>query len=548
LTTNGASGGRGLPVTARYGILILLLAGSLGLRSMRCHEGLPYLHEWDEPQSAGTALRILQTGDYNPHFFNYGSFMIYAYTAVDALHFVALTAFPGSFPSPLASLDDIVTEHDTGWHWSISHPSFILWNRYLVALMGTVTVLLACLIASRIGGPWAGVTAAAFLGVLDFHVYHSSIVTPNVPAAMLVTLACWAAFVHLDRPAAGFLLVSFAVCGLAVSTKYNAAPALVIPWTALFLSWGRDRGPGRRRSLLYLGIVLPPMVFLLTTPFAVLDLPVFLRAAGGEVRHYFIRGQGPATIAAGWPHAWHQLATIHATAGSVFCAAAAAGAVAIARRRAGWLLLCFPVCYFIYMTRSRIAEPRNLVVLYPFLAVAAGVGAVTVAGLLLSSVPWSRPVRRAAHATLVVIVVVALSALGAPTLARSWNAWAVRESRSSAIDVMNALMAGTAGGNARVDIASELRIHEEDLRRLEAQVEVAPYEELCRDGSARYDLVLGATRWRHDLPEDAEKETRMNAATPAGMRALETLGSGRWTHLTFSSNNPGLVIYGGAPG
>ena len=36
--------------------------------------GLPYLHHWDEPQAASTALRILKTGDYNPHNFHWAGF------------------------------------------------------------------------------------------------------------------------------------------------------------------------------------------------------------------------------------------------------------------------------------------------------------------------------------------------------------------------------------------------------------------------------------------------------------------------------------------
>jgi len=335
-------------------ILILLLMGALGLRVLRCHEGLPYLHEWDEPQTASTALHILKTGDYNPHFFNYGSFMIYANTAVDALHYLVLSAFSG-IPHAPDGLEDILTEHDTGWHWTISHPSFILWNRYLVALMGASTVLITYLIACALGGVGAGLTAAACVSVLDFHVYHSSIVTPNAPMAMLVMLACYASLKHIEGGGTSFLIASFALCG------------------------------------------------------------------------------------------------------------------------------------------------------------------------------------------------VALSAQAAVSAVRSWEAATVRETRSRLVDAVNLLLAGEDRQARRVGIAAELRVHEEDLARVVAPVEVAPYEELCRLGSQRYDMVVGASSFQHDVSEDEERARRLNTLQPAGMTVLRRI-DGRWTHLTFLSINPGLKVYGGVSG
>src|SRR5262245_5828184 len=71
-------------------LTLLVLAAALVARVLRCSSGLPYLHEWDEPQTAGTALRIMKTGDYNPHFFNYGSLTIYLNLFVDILHYFYL--------------------------------------------------------------------------------------------------------------------------------------------------------------------------------------------------------------------------------------------------------------------------------------------------------------------------------------------------------------------------------------------------------------------------------------------------------------------------
>src|SRR5210317_1349261 len=107
------------------------------LRYFQVAIGLPYVHFWDEPQTASTALRIMKTGDYNPHFFNYGSLMIYLNLLVDKLHYLYLT----TQTSELGSLNDIKIGVDTGWRFTISNPSFYYWNRILTAFLGTGTVL-----------------------------------------------------------------------------------------------------------------------------------------------------------------------------------------------------------------------------------------------------------------------------------------------------------------------------------------------------------------------------------------------------------------------
>src|SRR6476620_1559765 len=59
-------------------LLLLILAAAFVLRGMQAWFGMPYLHYWDEPQTAYTALNIIKSGDPNPHFFRYGSLLIYA--------------------------------------------------------------------------------------------------------------------------------------------------------------------------------------------------------------------------------------------------------------------------------------------------------------------------------------------------------------------------------------------------------------------------------------------------------------------------------------
>ena len=58
-----------------FGVLLRLYKLDFGVE-------LPYVAHTDEPTQYNPAIRILTTGDLNPHFFNYPSLPIYLYSAV----------------------------------------------------------------------------------------------------------------------------------------------------------------------------------------------------------------------------------------------------------------------------------------------------------------------------------------------------------------------------------------------------------------------------------------------------------------------------------
>ena len=156
------------------------------LRYYHTKIGLPYLYYNDETQTASTALRIMKTGDFNPHFFNYGSMMIYSNLVVDILHYLSLMGHPTTAESYLTNMNEIKINVDTGWRWDISHPSFYHWNRILTALLGTGTVLITYFIGKQIFNKWISLVAALFLAILPFHISHSATITTDVPVAFFV--------------------------------------------------------------------------------------------------------------------------------------------------------------------------------------------------------------------------------------------------------------------------------------------------------------------------------------------------------------------------
>lgn len=542
--------------------LVLILGLAAILRILHTRAGLPYLHHWDEPQIASTALHMMKTGDYNPHFFHYGSLSIYANLLVDILHYfyllreepIPFSVIIGPMDQRAIQLEDIQTRFDTGWHWEVSHPSFYLWNRWLTAAFGTATVFATFFLARIIVGSTAGLIAAAFLAVQGFHVAQSAIVTVDVPMAFFVVLAVLFTlrFAEYSRPRC--LVLALLFCGLAASTKYHAVVSLITPLAGLVLA---SRQPIPSLSGLWLAVpVLPALSFLVTSPYAVLDLPEFLSQAGYELYHYAARGHGAVSTEPGWDHLTLQLSRLGSSLGMVASVLVLVGLVVLIRRRCGWLTLLFPLVYLISMAGTRVSFHRNLVVLYPFLAIAIGAGLVILGRQLRrlekwlkTKVSWRKGI---AVGSLSLLLAVWYAHLVRTGFDKGWRDWNRRETRSQAIDAVNTLADSIStkdrGGVLRVGIAEELRIHALDLERLKIPVTVGPHLNLvCH--AAEYDVLVTAHHYFGlwgDNRQAKEKALRLNAATlQDGEHMIVSAGEGveSPTLLDGLSEDPTVLIH-----
>ncbi|HXI03774.1 MAG TPA: hypothetical protein VNI57_11425, partial [Candidatus Saccharimonadales bacterium] len=146
--------------TARFALLILLAGLSLRVVRLDFGEALPYLAHPDEPTQYDAAMRILRTGDPNPHFFAYPSLCLYASTAVLGLGALAMR-WTGEIGS-LAELGSIEVEQvGIG---IVPHPGLLLLGRFLSALMGILGVaLLMLLVRELCTSEWAPLLAGLAL-------------------------------------------------------------------------------------------------------------------------------------------------------------------------------------------------------------------------------------------------------------------------------------------------------------------------------------------------------------------------------------------------
>src|SRR6476660_8229971 len=72
---------------SHVGLALALTAAAL-LRFWTLGHGVPYVLGVDEPEVMDRAVRMVQTGDFNPHFFDYPSLYMYVQAAVVVARFL----------------------------------------------------------------------------------------------------------------------------------------------------------------------------------------------------------------------------------------------------------------------------------------------------------------------------------------------------------------------------------------------------------------------------------------------------------------------------
>ncbi len=256
---------------------VLLLA--LGVRLLGIEYGLPHTYHTDEPTLVDRALRILRTGDYNPHFFNYPSLGIYFQSVVYAFYFVA------------GATEETATILRIG---DMPNHMFYMPGRVATALIGTATIGILFSIARRLyprDGVQVGLVAALLLAVMPAHVSESRWITPNVPMAFLAMLSLLFACEVWRRGKWSDYFLAGLFAGLAASVKYNGILIIV----SLFAAHAVRRE--KNWALLAVAILLVPVGFVVGTPYAVLDPDTFLHGFRAEQIHYRFRGHAGQTSA-----------------------------------------------------------------------------------------------------------------------------------------------------------------------------------------------------------------------------------------------------------
>jgi len=336
-----------LCLVALAGILVLAFL----LRSGGLSWGLPddrhyFSYHPDEIFLVLPPLSYFAQGDWNPHFFNYGTLYIYL-VGIPAL---VLNVVPGvtRFPDHLRPLYEL--------------------GRNVTLWMALATIALLSLASSR-GNPWAGLLAALFLATCPLHLVNSAYATVDVPATLCLTLAFVLTVAGNGETGPRRGLAAGMAVGLAAATKYNAG-LFVVPLVLAPLLRADRRWCWSWLAACVGGAALG---FVIGCPFFWTE--EFRRDLEFEIRHARVGG----TLAFvgtgnGW---WYHLSRGLPTGlGYPLLAAVAVGVVASLRRGSlsARLSLVWLVFYLLAIGFGRERFIRYLVPLTPFLCLLAAEG------------------------------------------------------------------------------------------------------------------------------------------------------------------------------
>lgn len=377
------SGGGGRPQWLAFW---LVLAAGVLLRLAHLGAGIPYAVGIDEPAIMTTVTRILKSGDFNPHFFEYPTGYIYV-----QLGGAVVTFLVGAM------------QHAWRAVGPVGPGDFYYGARLLSVAIAAGTIALVHQAGLRWGAR-AALAAAALVAVLPMHVRESHFALTDTPLTFAAVLTLLLTLRACERPSLRAFLFAGAASGLAAGIKYNGLMAVSMPLVAV-LALERGRHPARAAAAL---VVVASCVaaFFVTTPYAIFDLPAFLNGFGTQAAAFSPRSGSaePSWIlyakhmrlAFGWP-------------GILLCLAGFAIAVyRIARGpdRMRWaLLLVFPAVYFYLINGWGFMFARYAMPIVPFMALWAGVAIIAIVDRLAGKA-WPRVVQQTAVVAIVAAAVV----------------------------------------------------------------------------------------------------------------------------------------------
>jgi 4-amino-4-deoxy-L-arabinose transferase-like glycosyltransferase len=270
----------------RYGAWIavaLIALAALLIRVWGMRGGLPYVDHPDEPNPINYVIRMLKTGDPNPHAFQKPSLYVYWLLAILQVHYQQGLA--SGLYAPLNEMT-ITT------HLYTTLPGFFLWGRALTISIAVLSVVFLYRIARRLEGNATALIAIAILAVSSFHLRHSQYVTTDVASGWLVLLCFGASIAVAQGGRWRDYLAAGAFAGLAASTKYNAGVACLMVAAAHLIYWYKT--PQRQALIdsikqsprLFAAAIAAIVGFFAGTPYAALSWPQFWRGITGQVEDY----------------------------------------------------------------------------------------------------------------------------------------------------------------------------------------------------------------------------------------------------------------------
>jgi hypothetical protein len=351
-------------------VLALVCGLALWLRLPGISAGLPYMYWEDETHHFNRTVEMVKSGTYNPNYFHKPSLHFYLRMPVVALSFI-WSAKKGY----IQSIKEVETRNSfglAGYNFTASHPGIVKWNRAFSVLMSIGVIVLAALICLELTSSVpAAFFAALFTAISPELLRHSPIIGVDVLMTLMCVLAVWLAL-RTEKNFSNFKLVLCGIAaGLAVSSKYNAAPIAILP---LVVCWATSN---LRVSNLALALTVPVVAFFAASPFILVSIPLFLDHLAYEIWHYGVAGHAGQMAEPGLPQAMFYASWL-VRDGVGWTAASAAvvglGLLAQQDKKRLAVFMAFPLLFAALMIGQKTNFTRNVLVIIPIVASLAGAG------------------------------------------------------------------------------------------------------------------------------------------------------------------------------
>lgn len=361
-----------------------------------------YFYDEDEAHHFHRLLRMVQDNDLNPHYFLKPSGHFYLRMPALMLGFLSEVK-----SGRVRKVEDLSTHSPYGiggyplhsQHWGVVKT--VRAFSILVILLGSLGLFVEAYLAGWISswgilgalgalfGSGALGTEGAKVGVDNIGLGLGAISVMYAMAAVR-TGSSKKAYKESRR----YLWLAVIFAGLTCGVKYNLAIVFLAPLVAIWLSGqGRDETredepvaeEGRyqygvpRFTDTLLAVLLFLGAFLLTSPYIFAELPLFFNNVAYEAWHYGsgdINAQGKP----GLSQAWHYLGHFAKSFGYLFIVLAGISGFYLvknaffarngekSRQAAVLVFAIFPVLYFAFMCSQVVNYTRNMLILYPFIA------------------------------------------------------------------------------------------------------------------------------------------------------------------------------------
>ena len=313
---------------------------------------------------------MTKSGDLNPRYFHKPSLHFYLRMPV-----VWASSLWSAKRGYLKDINEIRTYNKYGLGGNAltaSHPGIVKWTRSLSLAFSLLLICFAFLITLQLTQSTLVSALAATGAAVSYPlIAYSSTIGVDVLMALMCLVSVYFSLLAVKNNKQTYLLLAGIFAGLAVSSKYNAAPIVFAPFTAsLFIS-----NLSLTRKFIHC-IFIPACAFFAASPYIILFPSKFFKDISYEIWHYSVAGHAGHSANRGFEQlifyfnwfiseACGTALTILAVCGFLF--------ILFKRDKIHLTFLSFPAIYFLLMVMQKTNFTRNMLVIIPFLIILSAI-------------------------------------------------------------------------------------------------------------------------------------------------------------------------------